>query len=244
MGIKYDVNSKFFSKWGFEMAYILGFFYADGSMENSEYLRGKYVRFTSTDKEILEKIRDVMGSKHNFYKILNDGFFKRKDRYLLRIGDKTLYNDLEKIGLCPCKSLVVRLPYIPIKYVGDFLRGYFDGDGCVFLELHKKEEKTTIKKLSVIFTCGSRKFLVQLEELLCYTCQITKKSVYNSHRSYQLRYNTRDTIKLFCLMYKNVQNNLFLGRKFKIFEGYFKRKTEIKERRVREILKKYGHMVK
>lgn len=44
MGIKYKVNEDFFNEWSHKMAYILGCYYADGSLEDATYLRGKYIR--------------------------------------------------------------------------------------------------------------------------------------------------------------------------------------------------------
>ncbi len=53
MGIKYQINRYFFKVLSPEMAYVLGFITADGSLEDASYLRGKYLRICSSDKEIL-----------------------------------------------------------------------------------------------------------------------------------------------------------------------------------------------
>jgi DNA-binding transcriptional regulator WhiA len=56
MPIHKEINRNFFKKWTPEMAYILGFFTADGSMFKNK--RGSYfVEFEITDKELLEKIK-------------------------------------------------------------------------------------------------------------------------------------------------------------------------------------------
>lgn len=45
------------------MAYILGFFCADGSMSKNK--RGaRFIEFQITDKDLLEKTRTVVGSDH------------------------------------------------------------------------------------------------------------------------------------------------------------------------------------
>ena len=49
MGIKYRVNENFFEKWSPLMAYVLGYIYADGNLDDSPYMRGKYIKITSTD---------------------------------------------------------------------------------------------------------------------------------------------------------------------------------------------------
>jgi hypothetical protein len=58
---------------------------------------------------------------------------ERKDRFILRIGNKNLYDSLVTLGLYPSKPLTIHTPSIPRKMVSHFVRGYFDGDGCVSL---------------------------------------------------------------------------------------------------------------
>ncbi len=62
MGIKYSVNERFFEEWNSTMAYVLGYFYADGSMYPSA--RGKYVLVTSIDESTIKKIKKWLDSKH------------------------------------------------------------------------------------------------------------------------------------------------------------------------------------
>lgn len=223
MGIKYSVNENFFYKWSNDMAYVLGFFYADGNMEDANYLRGKYIRFNSTDSDLLNKIKMALGSKHKIYKKLK--FKNNKAKYLLRIGSHKLYKSLEKIGLYPNKSLTIKLPKIPKKHFFDFLRGYLDGDGCIYLEMAKgKKQSLIIKKLTTIFTSGSKLFLEELKEKLNNYCKINKSLVYDSRRSYQLRYGTADSLKILGLIYKNKNAKLFLKRKYQIYQKYLKLK--------------------
>lgn len=58
-------NEDFFKVWSPSMAYVLGFFTADGSMYKTK--RGThFIDFQITDKELLEGIRDALSSNHNF----------------------------------------------------------------------------------------------------------------------------------------------------------------------------------
>lgn len=224
MGIKYAVNENFFKQWSNKMAYVLGFFYADGSMEDASYLRGKYIRFSSTEDILLKNIKNILKSKHRIYE--SPGLGNRKTKYLLRIGNHKMYNDLEKIGLYPNKSLTIKLPIIPKKYFFIFLRGYLDGDGCIFLEMAKgKTKEKIIKKLATIFTSGSQIFLDKLRIEINKYCEIDKKNVYVSRRSYQLRYGTADSLKLLGLIYKNKSAKLFLKRKYQVYQRYLKIKN-------------------
>ena len=223
MGIKYTVNENFFDKWSNKMAYVLGFFYADGNMEDASYLRGKYIRFNNTDLNLINNIRIAMDSRHKIYESPAHGNYKTK--YLLRIGSHKLYDSLKKIGLYPNKSLTIKLPKIPKKYFFDFLRGYLDGDGCIYLELaNGKNGNAIIKKLTTIFTSGSRVYLDKLRRKINSYCNIDKISVYVSRRSYQLRYGTADSLKILDLIYRNKDAKLFLERKYLVFQRYLQMK--------------------
>lgn len=243
MGIKYKVDEEFFDKWSYKMAYVLGFIYADGSLENALYLRGKYVRMTSTDKDVLEKIQRVMNSEHRLY--VDKPKENHKTKYILRIGSHKLYDSLEERGVHPNKSLNMRLPKIPKKYFGSFLRGYFDGDGCVHLEKKDKFDAMSIKRLTVVFTSGSKFFLEELLKCLQEMEDVVVGKVYNSHRSLQLRFATEDSKKIFCLLYNDVVDELFLDRKLQKFLKYFTLRPFSVDRRVkRTILRLNGHVVK
>ena len=80
MGIKYKINRDFFKAWTPEMAYVLGFIAADGSLEDASYLRGKYLRICSSDINILEKIKAVMNSEHKIITIKPKEFLSRSKK--------------------------------------------------------------------------------------------------------------------------------------------------------------------
>lgn len=204
------------------MAYVLGYLYADGSLEDASYIRGKYIRVTSVEKQNILKIRRCLNSEHTVVK-LKPTRPNGKYRYLLRIGSHKLYSSLTKLGMYPNKSLTIKFPDTPKKYLNDFVRGYFDGDGCVYLYLKRgKRQKMIIKKLSVIFTSGSEIFLEELKGLLHDIAGIKHDKVYNSQRAFQLRYSTGDSIRIFKFIYGGVRPKLFLRRKLKVFLRYFK----------------------
>lgn len=232
MGIKYAVNENFFKKWSPKMAYILGFLYADGSMEDASYLRGKYVRVSSTDKENITRIKKTLDSKHTIveYPPLNK---ERKRRYLLRIGSHKLYNDLTKLGLFPKKSLTMKFPNVPKKFISFFILGYFDGDGCVTIERSKKEN---VKRLRTVFTAGSKIFLETLSIKLREYSNTSHRKVYNGHRSYMLCYSTEDSIKLFKFFYRHKNKDFSLARKIKVFLEYLKLKPERVDKSINSIV--------
>lgn len=218
MGVKYPLDQDFFKTWTNEMAYVLGYFYADGGLENSPSMRGKYVRFSSTDKELLDHVKKLLGSGH---KLNRRHIAGTKPSYLLRIGDQTLYNDLTMLGLYPNKSRTVSFPTFSNKYLQHFVRGYFDGDGCVHLERQRLQNGSlSIKRLHTSFTCGSDLFLTSLASLLQEQVGIVSK-LYQNGSAYQLRYSTASSVKLFVFMYKNATPHTILRRKIEVFRTFF-----------------------
>lgn len=241
MGIKYKVNEKFFEKWSPNMAYVLGYIYADGSLDDSPYMRGKYIQITSTDEDSIQRIKNWLSSEHKINQ-KESNFLGGKICFMLRIGSHKIYNDLFKLGLYPNKSLTVKFPKVLKKYLGHFIRGYFDGDGCVHFARSKgKTGKLIIKRVRVIFTSGSRIFLEEMDKNLK-MMGIEKGKIYLSKRSYQAIYNTKDSVRIFKLMYKNTGINSFFMRKFKIFNNYFELRPKVIDINIRKIIN--DHVVK
>jgi intein-encoded DNA endonuclease-like protein len=237
MGIKYAVNDKAFDTWSPTMAYVLGFLYADGTIFSTPSNRGKYVAVLSVDRDIIEAIKSFLVSKH-LITIEIPASINRQTRYRLRIGSHILYESLMRRGLYPSKSLTIEMPRIPKKYLPAFIRGYFDGDGCVHIEKGrtKDQKREIIKRLRIVFTSGSKQFLEQLSAEISKNYPVGKAPVYNSHRSFQLRYSTASSIELFKMMYKNQNKPFHLIRKLNTFRRYFTLRPEKVDSKVRGII--------
>ncbi len=225
------------------MAYVLGYLYADGNLEDAPCIRGKYTRVSSIEKENITVIRTLMNSQHKIYEI-DPEIKKRRKRYLLRIGSHKIYNDLIKIGLFPNKSLTIKFPRIPSSFLDHFVLGYFDGDGCVRICKEKGKRKAIIlKKLSVVFTCGSFSFLKSLSARLKKEAGTNHTKIYNGCRSFMLSYSTGDSIKIFKFFYGKAKRPIFSRRKFDIFRDYFELRPQRVDRRIKKILE-YGRVAK
>lgn len=215
-------NENFFKKWTPEMAYVLGFFAADGNMLKNK--RGAhFIEFTSTDKEIIDEIRNSLKSN------LAIGEYQPKNknhnkRYRLQIGSREIFNDLIKLGMTPSKSLTIKLPPVPEKHFHHFVRGYFDGDGNVTISRYIRSDRNSKKKSVTLlsgFTSGSKNFLEKLHLKLKKLAKISGGTLYY-HQGYRLYFSVNDSLLLYKFLYKNLNNNLYLSRKKKVFEKYFK----------------------
>ena len=220
-----QVNQNFFQSWSPQMAYVLGFILADGAIEDvQKSSRTCYTSMVSKDLSILNKIRQAMGSYHNIYKRIPKLLtFPNGKQYLpsiifyLRIGSKLMYNDLLTLGVTPRKSLTISFPSILQEYLPFLVRGYFDGDGCIYMIKGKYPR--------IVFTSGSIKFLEGLARNLGKALKIPLKSIYLTHTNtinpcYQLQYNTTRSRVILEFMYKDLEKAPYLDRKFAIYQKY------------------------
>lgn len=123
---KYTVNSHFFDEITTEaQAYVLGFILSDGHVS-----KGNHIMFTihKEDADILEKIRDAVGSTHSIK--------PTREKYVsLNIASKVMADRLREIGLDNHKTFSLDIEKV-IQVVPDhlrrhFIRGMFDGDGSI-----------------------------------------------------------------------------------------------------------------
>ncbi len=209
-------NIDFFKKWSPEMAYVLGYFAADGSMYVNP--RGsKYITFSSVDREMLEKVKQNLNSKHKI--ALRKRYNKNwQDSFTFQIGSKEMYGDLIKLGFMQKKAHRFHLPKVPKKYMNHFIRGYFDGDGSVsygYASIKNRNYKM-VPYVSSCFASANLNFLKELSGILRKNINMGKGHI--QKKSGHLNYSKADSIKLFKYMYKGAPKALYLERKYNKFE--------------------------
>jgi len=207
-----ELNQDFFKSWSPDMAYVLGYFAADGSM--AQNTRGAhFMEFASTDSILIRHVRKVTGSSHSVT-IRDRGGTNWKTQYRLQIGSKEWFTDLSRLGFTQAKSNTLQFPIIPKAYTGDFVRGYFDGDGCVYLgEHYSKWHKKRVWVFTTRFTSGSKQFLDDLQrELKAFG--LVGGYVTHKNRGFELVFSRHDSVALYQLMYHTgLDSDLFLPRK-------------------------------
>ncbi len=216
MPIARTLRHDFFKTWSHDMAYVLGFFAADGSMLRNS--RGAhFIEFTVVDREVLLYIQKVTGSNHAIASRERGG--NCKTAYRLQIGSAAWFSDLGNHGFTQSKSRTLSFPKIPKTYLKDFIRGYFDGDGCVFFaSCFSKERNKDIWVFTTSFTSGSRKFLEELHAELR-TLGLAGGSLKAKERGFELVFSRRDSLALYRLIYHTGRTTGFaLARKRSVFE--------------------------
>lgn len=198
------------------MAYILGFIYADGNIVKTK--RGThFISIYTADEELLKLIKNILSSEH----VISKRSSITGEVFRLQVGSKEWFADLGKIGLVPNKTSRMRLPDIPNKYFGDFVRGYFDGDGNVWTGLIHKRRSLPGVTIQVAFTSCSHEFLSDLRKELKRTASVVGGSIYKSKtRNFsRLSFSKMNALKIYKIMY-NAEHKLFLPRKKQVFAKF------------------------
>lgn len=119
-----------------EKAYIFGMYIADGYISISKSSSRFGISLNVNDIELLTKIRDILSplSKLYFEKArINAQGIKSNPMYKLIISSKTICDKLNQYNCGKNKTNLLKSikNIIPKEYMFDFIRGYFDGDGCI-----------------------------------------------------------------------------------------------------------------
>ena len=120
------LNVDFFKTWSSDMAWLLGYIYADGCilLPNKKW-KGYSLSFGSIDKELIDVVVKLLGA-HQKVHLGKDNVWR------LTVSCKPMILGLVFLyHLKPRKTKSLMFPQVPTEFLGDFVRGYFDGDGYV-----------------------------------------------------------------------------------------------------------------
>ncbi len=126
---KYKPNDNYFKTWSNEMAYFLGLLVADGHVRKQNNII--MLNLKKTDEAIIQNLKEAIEYDGPIYTInKKDG----QPQACLTVSSKEMVNDLNDLGLSGNKTYDFNwIKDIPDEFVSDFVRGVFDGDGCVHI---------------------------------------------------------------------------------------------------------------
>ena len=138
-------------------AYWLGFIAADGYIGKvNEFEIGLSIK----DKEHLEKFKEFIGHSCSIKEK------KSNNSCILSFRNKYFINSLKSLGINNCKSLTLKFPSIDKKLISHFIRGYFDGDGCIHIRKQVKKYPLLVSILGTpMFLEEMRKYLPKINKL-------------------------------------------------------------------------------
>lgn len=202
---KFNINDSYFDNENSNMAYIMGLWAADGNVDSKENRMD--LELNSLDIEILEKIREELQSERPIksYQCQN-GYTKNK----LLFWSSHIKHKLAEYGIVPNKtySNEFHAPYkLDKKYWIDYIRGFFDGDGCV-----KKATSLTFELNSI-----NKQFLIDIQFFMKEYYGIDMQISIGNNRLgqyplYRLYCYGEMAKKVYSILY--TPNSLFLKRKY------------------------------
>lgn len=213
-----DINNKhkYFANYNIferidneEKAYWLGFLAADGCNYQRDINASVVINIHRKDREHLEKFKNFMNSNANIIDhIQTEGFSNNTPMSKIILNSKKMSQDLEKLGIVPRKSLILKPPLIDSKYYMPFILGYFDGDGSIY--------KTSENKIWGISFEGTKEILEWIKENLEWDTTLSKR-YQDDKNNYCIRCGgVRKPYTLLNKMYNSC--NIHLDRKYKLYK--------------------------
>lgn len=143
------INEAFFDHIGPEQAYIMGLIASDGYVidhrNQGKVSRGQRywgIQLQEGDRDVLEQVRLAIGLENELaYRPKRQETWQGS--YTIQVRSNKMVDRLIELGIGPRKSLTLEIP--PIIKANEnlfwhFLRGLFDGDGCITVSKGKRPQ--------------------------------------------------------------------------------------------------------
>lgn len=197
-----------------EKAYWLGFIFADGYIAKDSY---KFeLSLKNSDSSHLDKFNMFMSHINNNVKISKTSYkdFNGDKIITMRcrwfICNKHLWNTLNNYGCTPQKSLTLNFPDISIfskpSLIRHFIRGYFDGDGCLSKARYNKPA------VSILSTVDFLEKIIIYSPVNFPAISKTKSMVYS------IKLSHKKALQFLYYIYSN--SNIYLDRKYNLYCQY------------------------
>lgn len=209
----YEKNESYFSKQSHNMAWIIGFLAADGTVRSNN--NSIKIGLAKKDKEVLEKIKKELQIGNPITEYTSR---KGYDVVELNWTCKQHKEDLKSFSIVPNKTFILKPPYkLKKQYWIDYIRGYFDGDGSINL-INNKDQKSLRWQV-----CSATPELLQW--IVDYFAEngipIVKIQVQQRKEPlYYIQYSTNSTKKIYSILYN--ESPMFLKRKKEYYEEILK----------------------
>ena len=193
-----------------EKAYFLGFVYADGYIN----IKRHTLRITvqKQDEHLLKQFYQMFSCNREIQYIYNKQY--NKEYAYFELQSKVLSARLLELGVQDNKTFKIRFPdWLDKNLYSHFIRGYFDGDGCI--SISKRGWKGT-----TINICSNKDFLMQLQNVIQQETNIKLNlyPCYNSKAFVLVKQGKNNLYTFLNFLYKNA--NIYLQRKYELYQ-YF-----------------------
>lgn len=162
-----DYNEDFFEKIDSEeKAYWLGFICADGYINKRGNTVG--ICLDKSDEDHLKKFLRCLKSDENRLNYRTGRFdenYKITEKVTTELYSRKMSKDLSNLGITIDKSKTLGKINVSKDLINHFIRGYFDGDGCVFESFMKSKKEKPYYSPGFTFV-GTKEFLTFINKFL------------------------------------------------------------------------------
>ena len=220
----YDVDETYFEEINNEeKSYWLGFLYADGYVRMKNNRSGELkLKLKRSDKNHVELFRNCIGSNHKITdgigKVIVSGRTYTSEYSSLSIYNTKLVKDLIKHGCTNKKTFTITFPELREDLIRHFIRGYFDGDGCIS-DIKPKKYKSNEKYLNKYFTfsiVSNKIFIKQMLNIFDKMNILCSIQIYDNY-DILCSYDKLSILNMKEYIYN--KSNIYLNRKKCIFDS-------------------------
>lgn len=223
-----------------EKAYWLGFMYADGNVKKNKYGIPYTVRLSLVNEA--EKHITKLANAINFSgKIAGPYYSKRKNKngnkskyFSIELHSKELSADIVKHGVIPAKTFHVKFPKIKHKLIKHFVRGLFDGDGCI-TEAKRILKGVTYCQPGFSISGAVPEFLEKISLEISKSCDVNTTNAIkhiNERSTYHIGYFGSSAIKIRDWMYSGA--SVYMEYKREKFFSFDYPKNKSKDKKYQE----------
>jgi intein-encoded DNA endonuclease-like protein len=184
--MSYYYNLNFFDKINEESSYFIGLLFADGSINNKGRVT---LNLSEKDVELIQIFKKKLKTNKPIFSV------KKTNSSSFSFQNKIISEQLNNFGLIPNKSLILKFSEkIPNEFLKDYIRGYFDGDGCVSI---KKGKNTSSLRVHFV---GTYEMLHGIQNVLINELNITKTKINQltkDKNTFQFEIRRKNDIQLF-----------------------------------------------
>lgn len=201
-------DNNIFSPLTEQSVYILGLIWTDGNLY-SQNKKSCLLSICNTDYEVMKQVHKLITPQKKLYE-QQPVLGKSKKIYSVKTRKPDIIKILRDFGLHEKKTYTLDWPInIPIEYQHHFIRGIFDGDGCVF-----KNKVSGHDYLHISITGVRNKFI---ETLFLYLAKYNPRWYQDARtKSWQIKIYRRNSVKEFAQMIYSGAT-IWMKRKKKIF---------------------------
>lgn len=220
------IRHKFFSSINTELqAYLLGFFAADGNInEKRKTLR---IHLQKQDSDIVYLFKDCISPDARTFTVDEHKTTGRNGKEIIAhesfgvdISSIEICKDLAALGFGYNKTYTeLHIPNIPKHLIKHFIRGYFDGDGCITVWLSVEKGKSD--RVRGKFDICAKNASILNEFIKFFAEHDIKINLNYLKRDDMYRMSTsskKELVKIFNLLYSD--SNFYLSRKFNKLNHY------------------------